>query len=75
VLDAQDPRRVGARSSEPLFAPTEPFEREGFVADVVFPTGVVSRGDSLAVYYGASDTYTGVAELSLQEVLASLRPI
>ena len=75
VLDAQDPRRVVARSSEPLFAPTEPFEREGFVADVVFPTGVVSRGDSLAVYYGASDTYTGVDELSLQEVLASLRPI
>jgi len=75
VLDAHDPRRVIARSSEPLFTPTEPFEREGFVADVVFPTGVVSRGDSLVVYYGASDTYTGVAELSLQDVLASLRPL
>jgi predicted GH43/DUF377 family glycosyl hydrolase len=75
VLDAHDPRRIIARSSEPLFTPTEPFEREGFVADVVFPTGVVSRGDSLVVYYGASDTFTGVAELSLQDVLASLRPI
>ena len=75
VLDADDPRRVIARSIEPLFSPTEPFEREGFVADVVFPTGIVARGDSLVVYYGASDTYTGVAELPLQEMLASLQPI
>ncbi len=75
VLDADDPRRVIARSIEPLFSPTEPFEREGFVADVVFPTGTVARGDSLVVYYGASDTYTGVAELPLQEMLASLQPI
>ena len=51
------------------------FEREGFVADVVFPTGVVFRGETLAVYYGASDTFTGVAELSRQEVLNSLQPI
>jgi len=75
ILDAHDPRRIVARSIKPLFTPTEPFEREGFVAEVVFPTGVVSRGDSLVVYYGASDTYTGVAELSLQEVLASLQPM
>lgn len=75
VLDADEPRRVVARSIEPLFSPTEPFEREGFVANVVFPTGIVARGDSLVVYYGASDTYTGVAELPLEETLASLQPI
>jgi predicted GH43/DUF377 family glycosyl hydrolase len=75
VLDTDDPRRIVARSIEPLFSPTEPFEREGFVADVVFPTAVVARGDALMVYYGASDTYTGVAELPLQETLASLRPL
>ncbi|HUE16297.1 MAG TPA: glycoside hydrolase family 130 protein [Planctomycetaceae bacterium] len=75
VLDADDPRRVIARSIEPLFSPTEPFEREGFVADVVFPTGIVARGDSLMVYYGASDTYTAVTELPLRETLASLQPI
>ena len=43
MLDPEDPRNVTARSIEPLFVPTEPFEREGFVADVVFPTGVVTR--------------------------------
>ena len=57
------------------FRPTEPFEREGFVADVVFPTGMVTRRNRLVVYYGASDTYTGVAELPLEETLASLQQI
>ena len=65
-----------ARSVEPLFTPTEPFEREGFVADVVFPTGIVARGESLLVYYGASDTYTGMAELSLErDTRAACKPI
>jgi predicted GH43/DUF377 family glycosyl hydrolase len=75
LLDLNDPRKVIARSVEPLFAPTEPFEREGFVADVVFPTGIGVRDDSLLVYYGASDTYTGVAELSLSDTLGSLQAI
>lgn len=75
LLDANDPRRIIARSVEPLFSPTEAFEREGFVADVVFPTGIIARGDSLMVYYGASDTYTGAVELSLEETLASLQPL
>jgi len=75
LLAADDPRRVIARSVEPLFSPTEPFEREGFVADVVFPTGVIARGDSLMVYYGASDTYIGMAELPLRETLACLQPV
>jgi beta-1,2-mannobiose phosphorylase / 1,2-beta-oligomannan phosphorylase len=75
VLDAENPSRVVARSVEPLFSPTEPFEREGFVADVVFPTGIVARDNAFVVYYGASDTYTGVAELPLRETLASLQPI
>jgi predicted GH43/DUF377 family glycosyl hydrolase len=75
LLDLHDPRRVIARSIDPLFTPTEPFEREGFVADVVFPTGIVARDESLVVYYGASDTYTGVAEISLRDALASLQAI
>lgn len=75
LLDLANPRRVIARSVDPLFTPTEPFEREGFVADVVFPTGIVVRGESLVVYYGASDTYTGVADVSLSDTLATLQTI
>jgi predicted GH43/DUF377 family glycosyl hydrolase len=74
LLDASPPNRVIARSVEPLFSPAQAFEREGFVPDVVFPTGIVERGGSLLIYYGASDTFVGVIELGLKDVLARLVP-
>jgi predicted GH43/DUF377 family glycosyl hydrolase len=74
LLDANQPSRIIAESTDALFVPTEPFEREGFVPDVVFPTGTVRHGDSLLVYYGASDTFVGVAQLSLPEILKTLAP-
>ena len=45
------------------------FEREGFVPNVVFPTGVVQREDRLLVYYGATDTFTGLVEFSMHDIL------
>ena len=55
-----------------MLVPEADFEREGFVPDVVFPTGAVRREDRLLVYYGAADTCVGLVELSLEEVLAGL---
>ena len=52
--------------------PTADFERSGFVDNVVFPTAMVERDDTLSVYYGAADTYTGVVEFSRKELLAAL---
>lgn len=72
LLDAERPARIIAEGSEALFVPTEPFERDGFVPDVVFPTGTVQRGDKLLVYYGASDTFVGVVEISLSAILKKL---
>lgn len=74
LLDREDPSRISAHSPEPILTADTDFEREGFVPNVVFPTGTVERGDSLLVYYGAADTNVGVVELSLAELLASLRP-
>jgi beta-1,2-mannobiose phosphorylase / 1,2-beta-oligomannan phosphorylase len=73
LFDIDDPDRVLGRTPEPIIVPTTPYEREGFVSDVVFPTGVVATGDTLLVYYGAADACTAVTELSLDEVLAALR--
>ncbi len=53
--------------------PTANFELSGFVDNVVFPTALVERGESLYVYYGAADTCTGVVEFSRKELLAALR--
>ncbi len=72
LLDANEPSRIIAESNDALFVPTEPFEREGFVPDVVFPTGTVRHDDTLLVYYGASDTFVGVAQMSLTAILKTL---
>ena len=72
ILYAQNPSRVIARSAEPILLPTAAFEQQGFVPNVVFPTGVVQRGNMLQIFYGAADTHTGVVELSLAELLAEL---
>ncbi|MEO2090481.1 MAG: glycoside hydrolase family 130 protein [Gemmataceae bacterium] len=72
LLDAADPTRVLKWTAEPFLRPEEGFEANGFVPNVVFPTGVVPAGDTLLVYYGAADTVTAVAEFSLREVLAAM---
>ena len=72
LLDAKNPGRVIARTAEPIFLPTADFERQGFVPNVVFPTGIVSRGGALQIFYGAADKCTGVVELSLTELMTQL---
>lgn len=72
LLDGNDPGRVLGRSQEPIMSPEADFECEGFVSKVVFPTGVIDRGDILQVYYGAADANLGVVEWSKQELVDSL---
>jgi beta-1,2-mannobiose phosphorylase / 1,2-beta-oligomannan phosphorylase len=73
LLDADDPTRVLRQLPGPLLAPEQSFEVEGFVPNVVFPTGVVREGDdTLLVYYGAADACIGVAEFSIREILAAM---
>jgi predicted GH43/DUF377 family glycosyl hydrolase len=69
LLHPEQPARVLKLSPNPILVPEADFEREGFVPNVIFPTGAVVRGDTLLIYYGAADTCTGVAELALREVL------
>ena len=69
LLDKDDPTRVLRVGTEPMLQPELEFEREGFVNDVVFPTGIVETDDRLLVYYGASDRYTAVAEFARGDLL------
>jgi predicted GH43/DUF377 family glycosyl hydrolase len=72
LLSKDDPRMVLAVGREPILRPEQDFEREGFVANVVFPTGVVAEGEGLLIYYGASDKYSAVVELRLSEIMQAL---
>lgn len=73
LLGADNPAQIVQCTAEPILTPTEPFERQGFVGEVVFPTGILDAGDAFLVYCGASDTHTMVAEATRREVMDHLR--
>jgi predicted GH43/DUF377 family glycosyl hydrolase len=72
VLSKEHPRLIRYRSVQPVLTPVLPQERDGTVANVVFPTGIDRRDDlgtpdRLDVYYGMADNRIGVARLDLPE--------
>lgn len=75
LLDPNSPERVIAYSPQPILCPTEDFESGGFIPKVVFPTGLVRRGDRLYLYYGVGDTFTAVAAIALPHLLDALLPL
>jgi predicted GH43/DUF377 family glycosyl hydrolase len=76
VLSQQHPRVIRYRSPEPVLTPELPQERDGIVANVVFPTGIDRRDDlgtpdRFDVYYGMADNRIGVARLDLPEQISA----
>lgn len=72
LLDLEDPTRILHRSQEPVLEPKMDYENNGFKAGVVYVSGAVVKDGTLLVYYGASDSYTGVAYVDLEEFLEEL---
>jgi predicted GH43/DUF377 family glycosyl hydrolase len=74
VLSEKHPRIIHYRSINPVLNPIMPEERNGIVANVVFPTGIDRRDDigmpnRFDVYYGMADDKIGVARLELPDIL------
>lgn len=74
VLSEVFPHVIRYRSRAPVLTPELPHERQGVVANVVFPTGIDRRDDlgtpdRFDVYYGMADKCIGVARLDLPEDL------
>ena len=73
LLDEGDPTKVLARTAKPLMLPDAEYEHDGFLRDVVFPSGHVDMGDGMIrVYYGAADTSVCAADVDLADVLGAL---
>lgn len=72
LLDLENPAKVIARSEEPLMEPNAIYEQQGFFGNVVFTNGHLVEGDTIMMYYGASDTVICQATLSVAEILESL---
>ncbi|HEY1391051.1 MAG TPA: hypothetical protein VGF38_21120 [Ktedonobacterales bacterium] len=74
ILAKDHPHHLRYRSPEPVLFPILPQERQGMIANVVFPTGIDRRDDLGAperfdIYYGMADSRIGVARLDLPAVL------
>ena len=71
LFDKNNPSRLIARSEVPIFEPVEPWEIKNSSSvvhqapNVVFVEGLVENKGRYMIYYGAADSYVGVAETKL----------
>lgn len=72
LLDINDPTIVLSRSTDPVFEPTEDYEKYGVVNNVVFPCGLVVNDSKVHIYYGGADKVVGIASCDLKEILDPL---
>ena len=74
ILSDERPHVIRYRSPEPVLTPELSQERQGTIANVVFPTAIDRRDDigsphRFDVYYGMADNRIGVALLNVPERL------
>ncbi|WHX47747.1 glycoside hydrolase family 130 protein [Paenibacillus woosongensis] len=71
ILDRDEPSKVKYRSANYVLTPEEWYEERGFVNNVVFPCATLHDAEAgrIAIYYGAADTYVGVAYTTVQEIV------
>ena len=73
LLDSTEPWKIIARSEEPVLEPQADYEIEGFFGNVVFNCGLLYEQEKLKIYYGVADTAVCYAEVTLGEVLETLK--
>jgi len=77
LLDLKDPSKILARSpkKKPLFEPSHKHEKEGFVENVIFPTGIVRDLDKdyLLIYSGEADKLISVRRMKIDDILNSMK--
>ncbi|MBP0903172.1 glycoside hydrolase family 130 protein [Mariniflexile gromovii] len=72
LLDLENPSKVIARSEAPIMEPVAVYEQTGFFGNVVFTNGHIVDGDTIKMYYGASDEHVCLANFSIEDILKSL---
>lgn len=75
ILDIDEPSRVKYRCRNFLLTPEEPYEERGFVPNVVFPCATLQDETTgrIAIYYGAADTYVGLAFTTVSEIVGYIK--
>jgi predicted GH43/DUF377 family glycosyl hydrolase len=73
LLNIDDPSRVISRNENPIIEPEEPYEKNGFLNNVIFTCGAFHENGIVKIYYGAADKYIAYAEIKLKEILEKLK--
>ena len=69
VLDKDNPNQILMKSVKPLVVPTEPYEKHGFLDNVVFTCGLIYKSKAeIIIYYGVCDQSIAAVTLSLQDI-------
>jgi beta-1,2-mannobiose phosphorylase / 1,2-beta-oligomannan phosphorylase len=72
MLDLYNPQRIVGKIHEPILKPEEPYELDGHIRNIVFPTGAVIEKKQLLLYYGAADTTCCVASIDYNDLLEQI---
>ena len=75
ILDIDNPSAVKYRCENFLLTPEEWYEERGFVPNVTFPCATIHDGATgrIAIYYGAADSYVGLAFTTADEVVSYIK--
>lgn len=75
ILDIDNPSIVKYRCENFLLTPEEWYEERGFVPNVCFPCATLQDADTgrIAIYYGAADSYVGLAFTQLEDVVSYIK--
>lgn len=71
ILDIDNPSIVKYRCETFILTPEEWYEERGFVPNVCFPCATMQDADTgkMAIYYGAADSYVGLAFTYVDELV------
>ncbi len=75
ILDIDEPSKVKYRCGNYLLTPEEWYEERGFVPNVTFPCATLQDAETnrLAIYYGAADSYVGLAFAYADELVEYIK--
>lgn len=75
ILDIDNPSVVKYRCENFLLTPEEWYEERGFVPNVTFPCATIQDAATgrIAIYYGAADSYVGLAFTRVEEVVSYIK--
>lgn len=68
LLDKDNPSKVLYRADKPLMTPTEDYELNGKVPNIIFGCGLIELKGTYFYYYGGADKYVCVATVKKAEL-------